>query len=78
VPEESIHETSFPSGANSANRVPASASVPPPPQIDTVAPSDMQTPGMSSSMLIATTIAICLPIALLIGMILGYLIAIQQ
>jgi len=78
VPEESIHETSFPSGANSANRVPATVSVPPPPQIDTIAPSNMLAPGMSSSMLIATTIAICLPIALLIGMILGYLIAIQQ
>ncbi len=78
VTEESIQETSIQSGTNSLSRVPPTIHVPPPPQIDFgTQPPTLQT-GMSKPMLIATTIALCLPIALLIGMIIGYLIALLQ
>lgn len=78
VTEESIQETSIHSGTNSLSRVPPTIHAPPPPQIDFGAqPPTLQT-GMSKPMLIATTIALCLPIALLIGMIIGYLIALLQ
>ncbi len=78
VTEESIQETSIPSGTNSLSRVPPAVHAPPPPQIDFGKQPPAMQAGMSKPMLIATTVALCLPIALLIGMIIGYLIALLQ
>ena len=75
--DESMQDTSFTSGTNSINRHPVPLSAPPPPQLQTSLESSVSVGQTSKAMLIGMTIAIVLPPALVIGMILGYLIALQ-
>jgi hypothetical protein len=75
--EESLQDTSFASGTNSVNRPQGSGVAPPPPQIQFGSQPTTDTAPMSKAMLIGMTIAIVLPPALVIGMILGYLMAAQ-
>jgi serine/threonine protein kinase len=77
TPDESMQDTSFTSGTNSINRHPVPLSAPPPPQLQTSLESSVSVGQTSKAMLIGMTIAIVLPPALVIGMILGYLIALQ-
>ena len=77
--EESLQDTSFPSGPTSANHSanhPGLLSTAPPPPQFHQAPEPMQDTGqMPRNMLVGMTIAIILPPAMVIGMILGYLLA---
>ena len=75
--DESMQDTSFASGTNSVNRNQATNAAPPPPQLQLGSETIVQNAQMSKAMLIGMTIAIVLPPALVIGMILGYLIAAQ-
>jgi hypothetical protein len=73
--DESMQDTSFASGTNSINGNQVPNPAPPPPQLGSE--PIVQNAQMSKAMLIGMTIAIVLPPALVIGMILGYLIAAQ-
>ncbi|MFM7976241.1 MAG: hypothetical protein ACKO8U_14290, partial [Pirellula sp.] len=73
----SLQDTSFASGTNSINRPQVPLSAPPPPQLQTSSDSNLPVGQTSKAMLIGMTIAIVLPPALVLGMILGYLIALQ-
>jgi len=75
--DESLQDTSFTSGTNSINRPQVSGIAPPPPQVQFGVEAKLGDTQMSKAMLIGMTIAIVLPPALVIGMILGYLIAPQ-
>lgn len=75
--DESMQDTSFTSGTNSMHRAQASGIAPPPPQVQMGSELKLANAPMSKAMLIGMTIAIILPPALVIGMILGYLIAWQ-
>ncbi|MFM8398130.1 MAG: serine/threonine protein kinase, partial [Pirellula sp.] len=75
--DESLQDTSFASGTNSINRPQVPLSAPPPPQLQTSSDSSLPVGQTSKAMLIGMTIAIVLPPALVLGMILGYLIALQ-
>ena len=75
--DESLQDTSFASGTNSINRPPVPLSAPPPPQLQTSLEANLPVGQTSKAMLIGMTIAIVLPPALVLGMILGYLIALQ-
>jgi eukaryotic-like serine/threonine-protein kinase len=79
IGEESFQDTSFPSGPTSANHTANQpgllSTAPPPPQFH-LAQESMQDSGqMPRNMLVGMTIAIILPPAMVIGMILGYLLA---
>jgi serine/threonine protein kinase len=75
--DESLQDTSFASGTNSINRPPVPLSAPPPPQLQNSLEANLPVGQTSKAMLIGMTIAIVLPPALVLGMILGYLIALQ-
>jgi serine/threonine protein kinase len=75
--EESLQDTSFASGTNSINRPQTSLNAPPPPQLPFEADNKLETQRFSKAMIIGMTIALVLPPTLVIGMILGYLIAVQ-
>jgi hypothetical protein len=79
IGEESFQDTSFPSGPTSANH-PANqpgllSTAPPPPQFHQAQESMQDSGQMPRNMLVGMTIAIILPPAMVIGMILGYLLA---
>ena len=74
--EESLQDTSFTSGTNnSINRPAVPGYAPPLPQTEGGVDSLRDSNGMPRAFLVGMTIAIILPPALVIGMILGYLIA---
>jgi serine/threonine protein kinase len=75
--EESPQDTSFASGTNSINRPQTSLNAPPPPQLPFEPSHKIETQPSSKAMIIGMTIALVLPPTLVIGMILGYLIAVQ-
>jgi serine/threonine protein kinase len=74
--DESLQDTSFASGTNSINRPQTSPNAPPPPQLPfgPETPPELSQP-FSKAMIVGMTIALILPPTLVVGMILGYLIA---
>jgi serine/threonine protein kinase len=75
VPDESVQDTSFTSGTNSINRPQSTGTAPPPPQMQFGSEPKLDTAPWSKGMLVGMTIAIVLPPTLVIGMMLGFMIA---